>query len=287
MPDFGIFRGFNEKLFGDKLYAGQLPTQLGLIGSSDVDPFDIDAKAFFDRVIAAGGTLSATEKTAVNTLVLQMKTDLIWTKMKAIYPMVGASAAACAQNLKSSSFTGIFNGGWTFASTGVTPNGTNAFFNTNFNESSNLTSNSVHLSFYSRTTVGVGFLADMGVVTFTGFFSQIGQLNNTTSEFAAQSILTSGSRANTNTLGLFLSTRQVSTEFNSFIRNIKVIHVIPSQLLANIPYYIGARNFNNSGNGFSNKECAFSSMGDGLTDDNADKLHNAVQAFQTTLSRQV
>jgi hypothetical protein len=36
MPDFGIFRGFNEKLFGDKLYAGQLPTQLGLIGSENV-----------------------------------------------------------------------------------------------------------------------------------------------------------------------------------------------------------------------------------------------------------
>ena len=33
MPDFGIFRGFNSKLFSDKLYAGQLPTQLGLIGS--------------------------------------------------------------------------------------------------------------------------------------------------------------------------------------------------------------------------------------------------------------
>jgi hypothetical protein len=34
MPDFGIMRGFNEKLFGDKLVAGQLPTQLGLIGST-------------------------------------------------------------------------------------------------------------------------------------------------------------------------------------------------------------------------------------------------------------
>lgn len=33
MPDFGIFRGFNSKLFGDKLFAGQLPTQLGKIGS--------------------------------------------------------------------------------------------------------------------------------------------------------------------------------------------------------------------------------------------------------------
>lgn len=33
MPDFGIFRGFGSKLFSDKMYAGQLPTQLGLIGS--------------------------------------------------------------------------------------------------------------------------------------------------------------------------------------------------------------------------------------------------------------
>jgi hypothetical protein len=42
MPDFGIFRGFNEKLFGDKLYAGQLPTQLGLIGSQNITPFLLD-----------------------------------------------------------------------------------------------------------------------------------------------------------------------------------------------------------------------------------------------------
>jgi hypothetical protein len=37
MPDFGIFRGFNDKLFGDKLVAGQLPINLGLIGSGDFD----------------------------------------------------------------------------------------------------------------------------------------------------------------------------------------------------------------------------------------------------------
>ena len=69
----------------------------GIIGSS-IGQFDPDAAAFFARVTAAGGTLSATEKTAVNTLVVQMKTDGIWTKMKAIYPMVGASSAAFAQN---------------------------------------------------------------------------------------------------------------------------------------------------------------------------------------------
>jgi hypothetical protein len=42
MPDFGIMRGFNEKLFGDKLVAGQLPTQLGLIGSENITPFLLD-----------------------------------------------------------------------------------------------------------------------------------------------------------------------------------------------------------------------------------------------------
>lgn len=43
MPDFGIFRGFNEKLFGDKLVAGQLPTQLGLIGSEDISALLLDS----------------------------------------------------------------------------------------------------------------------------------------------------------------------------------------------------------------------------------------------------
>jgi hypothetical protein len=35
------------------------------------------------------------------------------------------------------------------------------------------------------------------------------------------------------------------------------------------------------------KQCAFSSIGDGLTDTEAANLYTAVQAFQTTLNRQV
>jgi len=37
MADFGQFRGF-----GDKLFQGQLPTKLGLIGSIDVNPLILD-----------------------------------------------------------------------------------------------------------------------------------------------------------------------------------------------------------------------------------------------------
>jgi len=42
MPDFGIFRGFNDKLFGNKLYAGQLPINLGFIGSQNFNPLLLD-----------------------------------------------------------------------------------------------------------------------------------------------------------------------------------------------------------------------------------------------------
>jgi hypothetical protein len=41
MPDFGIFRGFSENSFGDKLYAGQLPKQLGAVGSNSFFLLDI------------------------------------------------------------------------------------------------------------------------------------------------------------------------------------------------------------------------------------------------------
>ena len=58
MPDFGIFRGFNEKLFGDKLVAGQLPTQLGLIGSWT--PAQISTSLWLDASDASTITLNGT-----------------------------------------------------------------------------------------------------------------------------------------------------------------------------------------------------------------------------------
>jgi hypothetical protein len=56
-------RGFNDKLFGNKLYAGQLPTQLGLIGSQQVglllDTYPNSAAAYSLRKLRAAYTGSA------------------------------------------------------------------------------------------------------------------------------------------------------------------------------------------------------------------------------------
>lgn len=63
MPDFGIMRGFNEKLFSDKLVAGQLPTQLGLVGSLIIglllDDYPNAAAAYSVRKLRTAYTGSA------------------------------------------------------------------------------------------------------------------------------------------------------------------------------------------------------------------------------------
>jgi len=96
--------------------------------------YDPDAQAFF----TASGLTGATNLNAVNQLVLDLKAASIWTKMKAIYPFVGGTAALHKWNLKDprdldAAYRLVFNGGWTHSSTGALPNGTNAYANTFFN----------------------------------------------------------------------------------------------------------------------------------------------------------
>ena len=291
MPDFGIFRGFNDKLFGDKLYAGQLPINLGLIGSDDFG-FDADATAFFTRVTTAGGTLSATEQLAIDTLVKQMKLDGIWTKMKAIYPMVGASAAACAQNLKSSSFTGTFNGGWTFASTGVTPNGTNGFFDTTFIPSVHFSGVNASFGVYSRTGGAVNaadfgrFSAGGAIITYLSLTSP-----NNIATWNGGSGYVQGGTGTKNGLGFYNFQRLNSTTINVFENASKVINATDAFVAypnSSLPFgaYLFGGSFSPASIG-SVRQLAFAFIGDSLNDTQAPLFYNSVQSFQTTLSRQV
>jgi hypothetical protein len=240
--------------------------------------FDPDAAAFFARVTAAGGTLSATEQTAVNQLVLDMKSAGIWNSMKAIYPMVGASAAACAQNLKSSSFTGTFTSGWTFASTGVTGNGTSTHFDTGLNGLTSLSLNNTHLSFYSRTN-NVQAGVDIGT-------------ENTTIQYYLGALyyrLNSSIYSNKGTQpsdGMSIASRLTSTQ-QKFYKNASLFSTDSnnSTFILNRNLYLGA--WNEVIKYPTDREYAFASIGDGLTDTQASDFYTSVQAFQTTLSRQV
>jgi hypothetical protein len=272
----------------------------GIVASAGGIVYDADAQAFFNRVTTAGGSLSTTEKTAVNTLVLDLKGYSIWTKMKAIYPMVGASAASCSQNLKSSSFTGTFTSGWTFASTGATGNGTSAYMNTNLVPNTDLSVNSTHLSYYSRTNnAGTSGKAEMGCVN-SGIFLPLLQLliygreGSTNDQFLAQAYdYTTGTQIlvnGTNSQGLFIMSRTASNLLRAYKNNSTISSATTTQTQTTMPtnnLYLGAWNQNGTAAKFSDRQCAFSSIGDGLTDTEAGNLYTAVNAFQVTLSRNI
>jgi hypothetical protein len=260
-----------------------LPSFMGFDKAGFVDP---DALAFFARVTAAGGSLTATEKSAVNTLVVSMKANSIWTPMKAIYPMVGASAAACAQNLKSSSFTGTFSSGWTFASTGVTGNGTSAYMNTNLNPSTNLTLNSSHLSFYSRTNSN-GTEVEMGSETApNGSVLEIRTVGVT--YYKVNSGATYITYTDSDSRGFYLANRTASNVINGWKNSTKVATgTTSSSSLSSANIFLGSLSQSGTPIYFTTKQCALASIGDGLNDTQASDFYTAVQAFQTTLSRQV
>lgn len=243
--------------------------------------FDPDAQAFFDRVTTAGGTLTTTEKNATNQLVLDMKSAGIWSAMKAVYPMVGASAAACAQNLKSSSFTGSFTSGWTFASTGVTPNGA-SYMETNLSPSANLALDSVHMSYYSRTNI-IDTQMEMGVYRSVASLCYL-IFNYSGTGYSAINCADGPRTSPANpTTGFLIGSRITSTEEKYYTNNVSQTRIANSNSLDSNQIYVGA---GNSGL-YSTKQCAFASIGDGLTDTQASNFYTAVQAFQTTLSRQV
>jgi len=243
--------------------------------------FDPDAQAFFDRVTTAGGTLTTTEQNATNQLVLDMKSAGIWSAMKAIYPMVGASAAACAQNLKSSSFTGTFTSGWTFASTGVKGNGTSAYFNTGFNPSVDASLTGLSFGGYPRNNDTSGtqvsgcndsFFAQNNLSNGNMFSGGIGELISYTANPSQR---------------MFVH-RRTSASFSESYRDSTSLGTATTTAtsLPNINYYIGARNSGTPAL-YDAHEYAFYFFGLSLTNQNALDLTTAVNTFQTTLSRNV
>jgi hypothetical protein len=270
-------------------------TRTGLIypiiqGLSAVS-YDDDAQAFFNRVTAAGGTLTSTEKDAVNQLVLDLKANSIWTSMLAIYPMVGASAASCAQNLVSSSYTGTFSGGWTFVSTGITGNGTNTFMNTGLVPSAVVNQNSNHLSFYSRSNVAASNMVALGsysISTISYFHMHPYYTGN-----IIYNLLTSNTAVgptNTNSLGFFNGNRTSATNISNFKNGTNLGNVTsPSVSVSPNTYnvYVGALNEVGSAILYNNYQCAFASIGAGLSDTQASNFYTNVQTFQTSLSRNV
>jgi hypothetical protein len=286
----GWGQGANNAIgWGDshaKSYAGLTD----IVGSS-TDP---DVEAFF----TATGITDATQQAAINTLVADLKGYSLWTKMKGIYPFVGSTASQHKWNLKDprdldAAFRLVFNGGGTHSVNGYQPNGVNAYADTKFSANTFTSTSNLSTGDYIRTNnttnaydfgQGYGNFATQGVCMIARapsnqtLFSAIG-ISNTPI-------------ANTNSSGLFVITRGNTTQQN--------LHRRISQT-ANNTQTIGINNAFGNGNIFigcindlvvgatfySNRQHAFFFLGDYLTQSEVDDMSTAIQAFQTTLGRNV
>jgi phage terminase large subunit-like protein len=265
--------------------------------------YDADALAYF----TANTTItSAADKNAINTFYLGLKSDGIYTKMKAMYLPIWGSAASSKWNLKDprdldAAFRLTFTTGWTYSSSGITPNGTSAYADTFLIPSTAFANTNTHLSFYSRTLTNTGF-ADMGAywtdtpaaaptLNTAVYILQAGRpsdnnavgylSNDDTNRILYSQTNARGhfilSRTATNSLKMYQggTLKQTNTTVNSTAFN-----KLPQNKI-----YISGLNFRDS-NGtsilnYGAKQCSFSSIGDSLTDTDATNFYTRVQSLMT------
>jgi hypothetical protein len=255
---------------------------------------DADAQAFF----TATGITDATQKSAVNQLVLDLKSYNIWTKMKAIYPMVGGSSSTHKYNLKDprdldAAFRLSFSTGWTHSSTGMLPNGANAWANTFLVPNTSLTLRNTHLSVYMRTDSAAGVKCEIGSANNTTANPSMAlAVKYNTTNIASDAYSNSTNRlsvSNSDAKGFYIGTR---TSINSHIVYKNGTNVANQTVnetngsMPNIALALGCIFFGGATQ-FTDRQFAFTSIGDGLSGTEAANYNTAVQAFNTTLGRNV
>jgi hypothetical protein len=265
---------------------------VGGVTASSVDP---DAQAF----ITAAGITNPTQQTAINDLVIGLKTDNLWDNMQAIYPFVGGTSTSHKYNLKDPRDLDvakrlIFNGGWTHNANGIIGNGVNTYAET-FNN------NPFSMGAYSRTNGGTyntflgrqdTFIEDEVTYSYTNTLYSSNFVGNFYNNFLLApytkfySVISSNSSA-ANELKIYrdgVSVLPTSLSFNSpwLPTNTFVLGAVK-----NSTYTLG----NFTGNNyieFGTANLAFVYFNSTILDatQNAN-LNTRVEAFQTALSRQV
>lgn len=241
---------------------------------------DPDADAF----IIATGITNPTIISAISTLVLNFKTYGIWTKMSAIYPLVGGTATTHKFNLKNPLDTNgayrlVFNGGITHNSDGITGNGSNAYANTFLTDVS-LDINNKHISIYQRnilldsyTSMGAGGSAN------NRFYLNLGGQN-----YSTLGMFQSPVAVITPQRGMFTMSKVISGAFK-YYQNALTPSTRTGTNASSISNYTLLADTGGSNPSAAN--LSFASIGQGLSDTESANLYTSVQAFQTTLGRQV
>jgi hypothetical protein len=268
--------------FGNSMF---LATHGILARSASGGGVDADAQAF----ITAASITDPTQQSAINQLVVDLKGYGLWTKIYAAYPIVGGTASSHAVNLKTPGTRNLtFTVGWTHSANGMTPNGA-AYANSNFNPVTvGITKTNFGVSAYSRTNiVQSGCL--IGIVSGTSYIDVRPRLSSTIDFLGCYDDSNALGNYLTDSLGLFTASRSGTTQkFYQGATEKSQRTGFAATADINGTIYIGARNFVGVGiDAYSTKQTAWVAFHEFFDATQMNNYNTAIQAYQTTLNRQV
>jgi hypothetical protein len=255
-------------------------------GAPAVDP---DAQAF----ITAAAITDPTITSAIDTLVVQLKADSLWTKMKAIYPFVGGTATTHKYNLKNpadtdAAFRLVFNGGITHSANGVQGNATNGYFDTFLNPSivfDSASGGSMFCYIRNNTQTGTDLGAYQGGVNYR---MTLLTRYSTNEIYAGALSINFIAETNTDSRGFWGVTRPPSSSTYHLVKNATSSSKTDTYFEPNSKLFGFALGFNSAPvTPYGNHEFSFTCVADGLTTTEAQTLRTINLTFQTSLSRQV
>ena len=269
-----------------------LAGQLGPLGvaSTRRESGDPDATAF----LTAAAISDATQRAAVNQLVLDLKAASLWSKLHALYPFVGGTEAAHKFNLKDprdldAAFRLQFDGGVRIHSAGGYQPNSVSWGRSKFIPNDHLPPNSSHMSYYSRTDSAAADMAEIGCFNWDAAFTRqhliihyIGVNGFYYSQGSGSLVFV----ASPSSQGFFVGSRRASATQMAY-KNGVLLETTFQTFTGHGTHEATVGALNGYLSAPSNRECAFASIGEGLTDGENTALYTAVQTYQTTLGRQV
>lgn len=253
--------------------------------------FDPDAEAFFE----AAGITDATQKNAVNQLVVDLKDENLWSSFYALYPIVGTTSSQQSYNLiDTATYQITWNGGWTHSSTGALGNGSNTYANAGIVPSTvGIGLNSFSVGTYNRIS-GLSDSVDCGVSV--GENQRINLYSNL--QLAGIGVLwdpgsqsqrqTAGSPS---TNGFYIGTRSSSTTHGVYRNGSALASTTTSTnsatSLPDSDFFFGAISSTGTPELPTSNEYALFFFADGFTASQISTFNTIVQTFQTTLGRNV
>ncbi len=249
--------------------------------------YDTASRSFF----TASGITDTIQKRAIDDLVKSLKKDSLWNKFLAIYPMIGGSATTTKWNLKDprdddNAHRLSYHGSPVYSSTGVLFPGTSDYADTHLVDSVMGGYNNSAISYYSRTQNSISGY-DMGCSDGVYPYNELSVYSNSAdTSNGADNTEWFGYKSNLNTpntTGLFMMSSSDS-DVKRFRNGIVVGSYghAPDNRYTGLSIWIGTSRVTGR-NG--QKECAFATIGNGLTDAEALTFYNIVQAFETKLNR--